>query len=166
MTIYIDELFIKNFTYSYLILTITAEILNIKYNWKKCILSSTVTSILSIVAIIFDINEKVIIKIIILLLYTYMAYTPQKFEKLIIEMVGNICLTFLLGGIISSSINKIQEIILFGIICLFGIRKYIEYYQKKKWTLRNIYKIEIEAENKKIGIKAFLDTGNMLKRIR
>ncbi len=164
MTIYIDELFIKNCIYSYLILMITGEILNIKYKKKKCLLSSGVSTILTICAIIYDLNEKILIKVIILTLYTYMAYTPKKIEELIVEMTSNISLTFLFGGIFSSSINKMQEIFILGTICVLGIKKYSEYYKKQKWKIRNMYNIELKVEREKIKMKAFLDTGNTLNR--
>lgn len=161
MIIYVDELFVKNLIMTYLILFLIKRILNIKTKISRLFFTSIISSLLSIFLIIYDLNN-IVTKILSLALLCYIAYIPKSIFEIAREMVGTIIITFLLGGILKSSINKFIEILILIIIGYYGIKKYDENYKSKKWKARNIYKIKMKLENKIILLDAFLDTGNMV----
>ena len=162
MIIYADELLIKNFIMTYLILIITGEILCKKYRKRDLICGSIIASIITLISIIYDIENNIILKAIILSIIVSISFKQQKIKEFIIEVTFILAITFLIGGVLESSLNNYYEIIICGVISIVSMKKYNEYYKKKKWKIRNQYKLTLEVENKKIELKAFLDTGNFL----
>lgn len=163
MTIYVDELFMNNFVMTYLILFFTKKVLNKKCKSWRMIVSSIVSSMLSIILIIYDKNDNIFLKIGVLLITCYIAFSTGKNNKIMPEMFIAIIVTLILGGILASSINRTIEIALIFVISILGIKQYNEYYKAQKWSARNTYRLKIKIQNKTIHLKAFLDTGNMLQ---
>ena len=159
MIIYADELFLKNVVISYLILIIVGEILSKKYRKRDLILSSIISSIITIVAVILEMDNNIITRIVIIYLTAIIGY---RIKNPLIESTFILVITFLIGGITNSKITNFYEIIIFGVISIIAIKKYNDYYKKKKWKIRNKYKLQFEIENKIIELNAFLDTGNFL----
>ncbi len=165
MTIYIDELFLNNLLITYLVLIVVKKILNKTCSCWRLFFSSIISTILSIILILYDENDNVVLKISVLLITDYIAFMPRNLKILIPEMLTILIVTLILGGICSSTINKATELLLLLVISYIGIKEYNEYYKKKKWRTRNTYIIKINIENKNIELKAFLDTGNMLQEM-
>ena len=163
MIIYADELFIKNFVMSYLILVISFLILSKKYKKRNLIISSLISSIITLFAVIYEIDNSIITRIVTITLMVKISFNPKDIKDFIIELATILVITFLIGGVIKSSIKNSYEIIICGALCVIALKKYSDYYKQKKWKIRNKYKIEFELENKKIILDAFLDTGNFLK---
>lgn len=159
MIIYADELFLKNFIMSYLILIIVGEILSKKYRKRDLIISSIISSLITLIAIIFNIANNILTRILTIYLVAILGY---KTKNPITESSFILAITFLIGGILKSNITNLYEIIIFGVISVIALKKYNEYYKKKKWQIRNKYKLQFELENKFIELNAFLDTGNFL----
>ena len=156
MVVYADELIIKNFIMSYLILTIVGDILNFKYKKTNLIIGSFVATIITLIAVIYGKEDSFLIKAIIISLMSIIAFKPKQIRMFIVSI------TFLIGGIVNSNIKNVFEIVICGIICIIAFKEYTKYYKQKKWKTRNEYKLEFEIENNKIDVKAFLDTGNFL----
>lgn len=165
MTIYIDELFFNNLFITYFVLIAVKKILNKTCSYWRLFFSSIISTILSIILILYDENDNVVLKISVLLITAYIAFMPRNLKILIPEMLTILIVTLILGGICSSTINKATELLLLLVISYIGIKEYNEYYKKKKWRTRNTYIIKINIENKNIELKAFLDTGNMLQEM-
>ncbi len=162
MVIYIDELFIKNFIMTYLITIITGEILNKSSKNFKLILASFLSTILTIILIIYDLEFNFVSRLITISLLVFIAFNPRNMEVFVMELVTTLIITFLIGGIVKSSIENICEIIICGATVFLGLKKYNDYLKKKKWKIRNSYKIDFQIDSKSISINAFLDTGNFL----
>ncbi len=165
MTIYIDELFFNNLFITYFVLIAVKKILNKTCSCWRLFFSSIISTILSIILILYDENNNVVLKISVLLITAYIAFIPKNLKTLIPEMITILIVTLILGGICSSAINKARELLLLLVISLIGIKEYNEYYKKKKWRTRNTYTLKINIANREIELKAFLDTGNMLQEM-
>lgn len=165
MTIYIDELFFNNLFITYFVLIAVKKILNKTCSCWRLFFSSIISTILSIILILYDENNNIVLKISVLLITAYIAFIPKNLKTLIPEMITILIVTLILGGICSSTINKATELLLLLVISLIGIKEYNEYYKKKKWRTRNTYTLKINIANREIELKAFLDTGNMLQEM-
>lgn len=162
MIIYLDELLIQNFIMTYLILIITEEILAPKYRKRDLMIGSMLSSLITLISIIFDIENNIIMKSITLFVILKVSFKTKNIKDIIFESTCVLAITFLIGGIIKSSITNYYEIIACGVISIVTIKNYNDYYKKKKWKIRNQYKLTFKVENRKIELKAFLDTGNFL----
>lgn len=162
MIIYADEVFIKNFVMTYLILLIVGEILNLKYKKRNLMLGSVVASLITLIAIIYKIDNNFLTRVLTILTMSKMSFKTKESKDFLVICTFILLVTFLIGGVITSNINNILEIIICGTISIIAIKKYIEYYKKKKWNIRNQYKLSFNIENNLIELNAFLDTGNFL----
>ncbi len=162
MIIYVDVLLIKNMVISYGILVITAEILNKKYHPLKLIIASFVGTILTIIALIYDLQTVFLLKMLVLSGMTKISFQCQTGREFIIALGGVTSVTFLMGGILSSSLQNYFEITLVGVLCTVTFFQYVRLYQKNQWKARNTYLMKLTLENQSIVLKAFLDTGNFL----
>ena len=162
MIIYADELFLKNFLMSYLILIIVGEILSKKYKKRNLLCGSLIASLITIVAVIYDVDNNILTRAITISLMVIIGFKTKESKKFIIEITFILAITFLIGGVMSSSINNSYEIVICGVISVLALKKYNDYYKKKKWKIRNQYKLTFQIENKEIKLNAFLDTGNFL----
>lgn len=162
MIIYADELILKNFLMSYLILIVVGEILSLKYRKRDLIFGSLVASVITLLANIYEINNNIFARTITICLMTFISFKPKEGRNFIVELAFILGVTFLIGGIMNSSINNSYEIIICGVISIVAFKKYNDYYKKKKWKIRNQYKLKFEIEHKNIELNAFLDTGNFL----
>ena len=148
MTIYIDELFFNNLFITYFVLIAVKKILNKTCSCWRLFFSSIISTILSIILILYDENNNVVLKISVLLITAYIAFIPKNLKTLIPEMITILIVTLILGGICSSTINKARELLLLLVISLIGIKEYNEYYKKKKWRTRNTYTLKINIANR------------------
>lgn len=162
MVIYADEVFIKNFVMTYLILVIVGEILSLKYKKRNLILGSAIASLITVISIIYKIDNSFLIRVLTIYIMTKISFKPKESRTFIIICTFILLITFLIGGVITSNINNIFEIIICGTISIIAIKKYTEHYKKKKWNTRNRYKLSFYIENNLIELDAFLDTGNFL----
>lgn len=147
---------------SFLIVAIVGEILDLKHRKRDLALASLIVSLITVVAIIFDVYDNIITRAITIFLMTQIGFKPRKVKNFIIEITFILGVTFLIGGVINSNINNIFEIIICGVLSVVALKKYNDYYKKKKWKLRNRYKLKFEIEDEIIQLEAFLDTGNFL----
>lgn len=163
MIIYADELLLKNFIMTYLILIVVGEILEIRYKKKNLILGSISVSFITLIANIYEVDNNILIRFIAISLLVFIGFKPKEPKNYFIDITFIFLITFLLGGVMKSNINNLFETVLYGVISVLALKKYSDYYKLRKWKIRNLYKIKFELENKKIELNAFLDTGNFLK---
>ena len=162
MIVYVDELFFKNFFMSYLILIIVNEILSKKYRKRSLMMGSLASSLITVFAVIYELDDSFLIRAITISMMVLLSFKPKDAKSFVVEIAFVLAITFLIGGVMSSSMNSYYEVIFCGAISVLALKKYNDYYKKKKWKIRNQYKLEFEIEKKSIKLNAFLDTGNFL----
>lgn len=162
MIIYADEFLLKNILMTYLILSIVGEMIYSNYKKRRLLLGSILSSVITLFSIIYEMDDSLLTKIITLSTMVLISFSPQEHKVFLIEIVFICLITFLIGGIMNSSINNSFEVIVFGIISVIALKNYNDYYKKKKWKTRNLYKLKFKIENDEIELNAFLDTGNFL----
>lgn len=180
MTIYLDIVFLENVFINYTILIATTMLLKQKFKFGKALISSTVGGIASIIlfliksSLLIEISLKILISVIMILI----VYGKKKFLRNILffyltSLVFGGVATIIIFSIKPESLNisekfsngniLIKNIIKASIIStvvIFIVSKLIKNSELKK---RNIYDLEIFYKGKMLKIKAFLDSGNLLK---
>lgn len=96
MIIYVDELFLKNFIITYIIILLSAKLLNRKIKLYRLILASLISSIISIFLIIYDANN-IYTKMLTLILLSDIAYATQNLFEKISEVLCIVIITLLIG---------------------------------------------------------------------
>lgn len=162
MIIYADELFLKNFLMSYLILVIVGEILFTKYRKRDLIFGSIVASLITVITVIYEVDNNILTRAVVVSLMVLISFKPKETKRFMIEVTFLLAITFLIGGVMNSNIDNSYEIVVCGVISVIALKKYNDYYKKKKWKIRNQYKLKFEIESREIELNAFLDTGNFL----
>lgn len=162
MIIYADEFLLKNILMTYLILSIVGEMIYSNYKKRRLLLGSILSSVITLFSIIYEMDDRLLTKIITLSTMVLISFSPQEHKVFLIEIVFICLITFLIGGVMTSNINNSFEVIVFGIISVIALKNYNDYYKKKKWKIRNLYKLKFKIENDEIELNAFLDTGNFL----
>ena len=180
MTIYLDIVFLENVFINYTILIATTMLLKQKFKFGKALISSAVGGIASIIlfliksSLLIEISLKILISVIMILI----VYGKKKFLRNILffyltSLVFGGVATIIIFSIKPESLNisekfsngniLIKNIIKASIIStvvIFIVSKLIKNSELKK---RNIYDLEIFYKGKMLKIKAFLDSGNLLK---
>lgn len=183
MTIYIDVILIENLLMNYIILFATAVILKLKVKHVRLILASLVGAIYTIIAYVsgLKIYSNFLLKLILSIIIIYIAFNPQTLKKALKFTLIFYLTSFVFGGaafaliyvvkpqellknnglILSSNSLKIifMSAIIAFIVIIIGFKVV-----KNKISSKDMYcDIEIKINNKKIGTKAMIDTGNLLK---
>ena len=180
MTIYLDIVFLENVFINYTILIATTMLLKQKFKFGKALISRTLGYISSIIlfliksSLLIEISLKILISVIMILI----VYGKKKFLRNILffyltSLVFGGVATIIIFSIKPESLNisekfsngtiLIKNIIKASIIStvvIFIVSKLIKNNELKK---RNIYDLEIFYKGKMLKIKAFLDSGNLLK---
>ena len=90
------------------------------------------------------------------------AFKCKTIKSFMMCVGGVLIITFLIGGIMTSSLTTKIEILTTGTFCILVLYKYLEYFKTTKWKARNTYQIELPIEKQTLHLNAFLDTGNFL----
>ena len=133
-----------------------------KYRKRDLVFGSLLASLITLIAVIFEVDNNILTRGITISLMTIISFKPKKVKIFLIELTFVLGITFLIGGAINSNINNFLEIIVCGIISVLALKKYNDYYKKKKWKARNRYRLKFKIENVLFELNAFLDTGNFL----
>ena len=180
MTIYLDIVFLEDVFVNYTILIATTMILKQKMRFIKMFVSSALGGIISIV--LFLINAPILIeffiKILISMMMVLICFGKKKifikvFTFYLISLVFGGVTIFLIFSIKPENINIVEKITnskvlikniikasIISVVMIFIVSKLIKNNEFKK---RNIYDLEIFYKGKMVKIKAFLDSGNLLK---
>ena len=183
MTIYIDIVFFENLIMNTIILIATGIILKQKMKWLRILLAGTLGAIYSIMTYISELQiySNIILKIILSIIITYIAYNPQTVKQLWKTILIFYLTSFVFGGAAFSLIYivKPQEIlmknglflgtyplktVILAAIIAFIILITAFTIVKSKFNKKDMFcEIEVELNNKLIETKAMIDTGNLLK---
>ena len=183
MTIYIDVVFFENLIMNTIILIATGIILKQKMKWLRILLAGTLGAIYSIMTYISELQiySNIILKIILSIIITYIAYNPQTVKQLWKTILIFYLTSFVFGGAAFSLIYivKPQEIlmknglflgtyplktVILAAIIAFIILITAFTIVKSKLNKKDMFcEIKVKLNNKLIETKAMIDTGNLLK---
>ena len=183
MTVYLDVVLLENLCMNYIILFATGYLIKIKMKQLRIIASSILGGIYAVVAYleILPIYSSLVMKIILSILMVYLAFQSKSIKQLGKQLVIFYLTSFVFGGCAFALLYfiKPQDILMrngvyvgtypIKIALLGGIVGFIITYiafriVKTKLRKKDIlYNIEITLQERKLAIKAMLDTGNLLK---
>ena len=178
MVVYADIVFLENLIINYVILYVTALMKKIKVSNIKILISSACGSIYAVVSI-GSVNP--ITRLILSIIMIIIISPRNKFKNILETLAVFYLISFTTGGtaialsyvIQGNKINLTDGIVSIefpilassiGLIIGICLLRFTFKSIKQKVTKKDIiYDMEIFFRNKKIKIKALLDTGNMLR---
>ena len=183
MTVYVDIVFMENFTLNSIIIISTAILSKSRINIKRLIISSSFGGIFSIVNYviiilpIFNFLFKIVISLIMILIAFKTSNVKKTFEQILFFYLvsfkfGGIAFAFIFllksqNIIITKNLfignNSINNTVLVGVtgfLIIVLVSKILKYRIYKK---NIIFDLEIFYNGKSQKIKTMLDTGNLLK---
>ena len=183
MTVYLDVVLIENLCMNYIILFATAFIVKIKISHIRLIISSFIGAMYSVLMYlkVLPLYSNIFMKVILSVVMIYIAYKPKNLKQMSKQLVIFYLTSFVFGGCAFALLYFIKpqnilmkngvfigtypiKIALLGGIVGFIITHIAFKIVKNKMIKKDIiYEIEININNKKVKVKAMLDTGNMLR---
>lgn len=183
MIIYLDIIFVENLFMNYIILYGTGFLQKINMKNFKLIISSAIGAIYAIIEYlrIIPIYSNFLMKALLSIIMIYISYNPQSVSKMCKELLMFYLVSFATGGCALALMYLIspKSVILrngvfvgiypFKIILTAGAVGFIiiQYaFKINKKTLKKkelICNLEIFINKKSIKMKAFIDSGNILK---
>lgn len=183
MTVYLDVVLLENLCMNYIILFATGYLMKIKMKQLRLIVSSILGGIYAVIAYleILPIYSSFGMKVILSILMVYIAFKPKGVKILSKQLIIFYLTSFVFGGCAFALLYFVrpQDILMrngvyvgtypIKIALLGGIVGFIITYVafrivKTKLRRKDIlYNIEITLQEKRLKVKAMLDTGNLLK---
>ena len=183
VTVYLDVVLLENLCMNYIILFATGYLMKIKMKQLRLIVSSILGGIYAVIAYleILPIYSSFGMKVVLSILMVYIAFKPKGVKILSKQLIIFYLTSFVFGGCAFALLYfiKPQDILMrngvyvgtypIKIALLGGIVGFIITYiafriVKTKLRRKDIlYNIEITLQEKRLKVKAMLDTGNLLK---
>lgn len=183
MTVYLDIVFLENILMNYIIVFATGVVIKNECKKLRLLIASVIGAIYTIVMYleIIPIYSNFIMKFILSIVITYIAFNPKSLKKLIKNLIIFYLVSFVFGGCVFALMYFLKpqmaqirngvfvgayplKIALVGGIISFIIIQISFKLVKSKLSKKDmIYDIEVTLDNKSAKIKALLDTGNLLK---
>lgn len=183
MNVYIEDAIFDNLLINFTILSLTLFSLRQKVNFWKVLLSSFFGCFVAVTLTFFNFTYalQILIKILTGLIMCLIVVKNFNFANISLLFIVFLSFTFLLGGfcffIIYLFNGKMVNLVtlnynlpislklifvLLGLYVFFLIRAIQVFYKKQKIETF-YYNLEIFCNNKKIKLKAYLDSGNLLQ---
>lgn len=183
MTVYLDIVLIENILMNYIILFATGFIQKNEMSQIRLIISSIFGGIYAIVSYlnIIPIYSNFFMKILLSIIMVYIAFNPQNYKKMLKTILLFYLTSFVMGGcalallyIINPQNINFENGVLIGtyplkVTIIAGIIGFIVIQiafriNKRQVKKKDMYcKLEVVINKKIAKIKAYVDTGNMLK---
>lgn len=183
MTIYLDVILLENLCMNYIILFATGLINRVKIKVWKLFVASLIGGVYSILSFapVLEIYTNFLFKIILSVVMVYIAFHPQNVKQLFKELIIFYLVSFAFGGCAFALLYFIRpqdiltrngvltgtypiKIALLGGIVGFVIVNIAFKLIKGKLSKKDMFcNISIFINGKEKQIKAFIDTGNLLK---
>lgn len=183
MTVYLDVVLLENLCMNYIILFATGYLMKIKMKQLRIIVSSMLGGIYAVIAYleILPVYSSFGMKVVLSILMVYIALKPKGVKILSKQLIIFYLTSFVFGGCAFALLYFVrpQDILMrngvyvgtypIKIALLGGIVGFIITYiafriVKTKLHRKDIlYNIEITLQEKRLKVKAMLDTGNLLK---
>ncbi|MBR2069957.1 MAG: sigma-E processing peptidase SpoIIGA [Clostridia bacterium] len=173
MELYVEDVFLVNFAVDFVLLYLTQKLVLNEFLLNATLIVSVLGGIFGVFAPFLFFSE--LLRIIFIVIFAIVALLILKFrgKKLIYGVIVLLLLSLLLGGIILSfynvdmflgnSLKKLFYIILGLLITTIFAVIAIKYIKSARAINCFLYDVEIFHKGKKVQLKAFLDTGNMLE---
>ena len=183
MTVYLDIVLIENILMNYIILFATGFIQKNEMSQIRLIISSIFGGIYAIVSYlnIIPIYSNFFMKILLSIIMVYIAFNPQNYKKMLKTILLFYLTSFVMGGcalallyIINPQNINFENGVLIGtyplkVTIIAGIIGFIVIQiafriNKRQVKKKDMYcKLDVVINKKIAKIKAYVDTGNMLK---
>ena len=183
MIIYIEDAIFDNLVINSVILILTLFSLRQKILFYKVLLSAVFGCIVSIVLTFFNFPQLlvILIKSVTGLIMSVITLNKTSFQTIFLFFVVFLSFTFLMGGfcffiiylfggeiysLSNMSYNlpiNLKLIFVLLAVYVFFLIKAIQIFYKKQKIDCFYYQLEIFSNNKKIKLKAYLDTGNLIQ---
>ena len=183
MTVYLDVVLIENLCMNYIILFATAYIVKIKINHLRLIISSLIGALYSVLMYlnVLPIYSNIFMKVILSIVMISIPSNGKSFKNISKQVVLFYLTSFVFGGCAFALLYFIKpqnilmkdgvfvgtyplKVALLGGIIGFIITHIAFKIVKSRMSKKDIiYEIQIAINNKKVNVKAMLDTGNMLR---
>ena len=183
MTIYLDVILLENLCMNYIILFATGLIHKVKIKAWKLFVASLIGGIYSILSFapVLEIYTNFLFKVILSVVMVYISFHPQNVKQLFKELIIFYLVSFAFGGCAFALLYFIRpqdilarngvltgtypiKIALLGGIVGFVIVNIAFKVVKGKLSKKDMFcNISIFINGKEKEIKAFIDTGNLLK---
>lgn len=183
MTIYLDVILLENLCMNYIILSATGLINRVKIKAWKLFVASLIGGIYSILSFapVLEIYTNFLFKVILSVVMVYISFHPQNVKQLFKELIIFYLVSFAFGGCAFALLYFIRpqdilarngvltgtypiKIALLGGIVGFVIVNIAFKVVKGKLSKKDMFcNISIFINGKEKEIKAFIDTGNLLK---
>ena len=183
MTVYLDIVLIENILMNYIILFATGFIQKINISQIRLIASSILGGIYAIIAYlnIIPIYSSLFMKILLSMIMIYIAFNPQNYKKMCKTLLLFYLSSFVMGGcalallyVISPQNINFENGVLVGtypmkVTIIAGVLGFsiiqVAFHLNKRQVRKKdmICKLEIQVNNIKSELRAYIDTGNMLK---
>ena len=183
MTVYLDIVLIENILMNYIILFATGFIQKINISQIRLIASSILGGIYAIIAYlnIIPIYSSLFMKILLSMIMIYIAFNPQNVKKMCKTLLLFYLSSFVMGGcalallyVISPQNINFENGVLVGtypmkVTIIAGVLGFsiiqVAFHLNKRQVRKKdmICKLEIQVNNIKSELRAYIDTGNMLK---
>ena len=183
MNVYIEDAIFDNVLINFTILSLTVFSLRQKLIFWKVLVSSMFGCFIAVFLTFFNLSFtiQIIIKVITGLIMCLMIVKRFDFANISLFFVVFLSFTFLMGGfcffiiyLFNGEMTNLETLnynlpinlkIIFGLLGLyvFFLIKAIQVFYKKQKIESFYYNLEIFCNNKKIKLKAYLDSGNLLQ---
>lgn len=183
MTIYLDIILFENLCMNYIILCATGFIHRIKIKAWRILVSSLIGGVYSILSFapVLAIYSNLIFKILLSIVMVYVAFCPSCVKMLVKELIIFYLVSFAFGGCAFALLYFVRpqdilmrngvltgtypiKIALLGGIVGFVIVNIAFKVVKGKLSKKDMFcEITVVLKEKKKTVKAFIDTGNLLK---
>lgn len=183
VTIYLDVILLENLCMNYIILFATGLIHRAKIKGWRILIASLIGGVYAILSFapILEIYSNLLFKVILSVVMVYIAFHPSNVKSLIKELVVFYLVSFAFGGCAFCLLYFIKpqdilirngvltgtypiKIALLGGIVGFVIVNIAFKVVKGKMTKKDMFcEVSVFLNNKHKTIKAFIDTGNLLK---
>ena len=167
--LYLDEFFLENFLFDFLVLILAALIGKISIHWRRILFSALLGSICACLFVIIHLRSKGLMQVcqtaigIFMVKLGFPKYSTKgkKLWKTTVVFYGT---AFLLGGSLEAlDAGKTIPVLLSGVAGAFLVAGMIWLGERWKEKTQNIYQVTVIWNGMQKELKGFRDTGNRLK---
>ena len=183
MAIYVDVIIIENLIMNYIILFTTGMILKVRIYHFRIFIASLIGGIYAIVGYIgiLELYTNVLAKIILSIVMVYISFNSNSVKKILKQLMMFYLTSFVFGGVAFALLYFVKpqdilqkngvligsypiKIVFLGAILAFVMLKIVFKWYKKRLTNKDMLcDVNIYMMNNSIKVKAYIDTGNLLK---
>ncbi len=183
LEIYLDIVFMENVLMNFIIIFACGFVMKYKIRKWRVTIASTLGSVYTIVMYLnlIPIYSSIVMKIILSVVMVYISFGARNVKKLLKELLIFYLVSFLFGGCVFAllyflkpqlveirngvyvGLYPIKMAIIGGAIAFTLMQIGFKLIKNRITKKDMIYEIEIIILNKKVKVKALLDTGNLLR---